>query len=355
MRSPTIIELRLAVEQGLVRVQSHPEFPLLVWNYTEECAWSESWNETTLQCRGLITDLKGNVVARPFLKFFNYGEPLCPITDLSHVHGYVEITDKLDGSLGIIYPHSEYGFAVATRGSFTSEQALHATALLRAKYGYWAPPDDVTVLVEIIYPDNRIVINYDFDDLVYICAINNENGADYADVLVNWPGPWRADYAISMNVLKTEIATPTLGDNREGFVLCWPRATEPAVRVKMKYSEYVALHKVVTGLSTKTVWEALRDNKFDDLIAVLPQPWDEYALNYSRDLTMEYCRVRAEADAGYDAVLALPTRKEQALAILDDPFLQPYSSLIFALLDGRNIGQAIWRRIEPPYRPLTKI
>src|SRR5439155_17561955 len=48
-------------------------------------------------------------------------------------------------SLGILYPTPE-GHAIATRGSFASEQALHATEVLREKYAAFEPPAGHTVL-----------------------------------------------------------------------------------------------------------------------------------------------------------------------------------------------------------------
>jgi hypothetical protein len=49
------------------------------------------------------------------------------------------VTDKLDGSLGILYPTPD-GHAIATRGAFVSEQALHATELWLDRYAGWLPP-----------------------------------------------------------------------------------------------------------------------------------------------------------------------------------------------------------------------
>lgn len=37
-----------------------------MYNYTAKAQYDKLWNEVTLQCRGLILDGDGNVVARPF-------------------------------------------------------------------------------------------------------------------------------------------------------------------------------------------------------------------------------------------------------------------------------------------------
>lgn len=150
-------ELAAAVADGLVRVQRHPSLPLRIFNYTEHTVYSRTWTTATLQSRGLIVDDQDQVIARPWRKFFNAFELEDTVLDL---HAPVEVTDKADGSLGIYYPTVD-GPAVATRGSFAGEQAQHATALYRVQYqGKWAPVDGWTYLFEIVYPQNRIVLDY---------------------------------------------------------------------------------------------------------------------------------------------------------------------------------------------------
>ena len=55
-------------EEGLVYKQVHPRLPLTIWNYSEKVQYQNLWDDITLQTRGLVTDDKGNVVARPFRK-----------------------------------------------------------------------------------------------------------------------------------------------------------------------------------------------------------------------------------------------------------------------------------------------
>src|SRR6187402_342704 len=94
-------------EQGYVRVNTHPDDPeLFILNYTEKAAYEGVWNNVTLNCRGLIVDAGNWLIARPFPKFFNYGQPGCPEIDLDEP---VVVSDKLDGSLGILYRNPDTG------------------------------------------------------------------------------------------------------------------------------------------------------------------------------------------------------------------------------------------------------
>lgn len=107
------------VSSGYVRMKKHPERPLYIYNYTAKAQFEYMWNEVTMLCRGLILDENYKIVARPFTKFFNYGEvaneviPSLPF----------EVYDKMDGSLGILYWWNDRPY-IATRGSFMSEQAI---------------------------------------------------------------------------------------------------------------------------------------------------------------------------------------------------------------------------------------
>ena len=103
--------------EGLLYKQVHPTLPLTIWNYNEKVQYENLWDDITLMCRGLVTDDNGNVVARPFKKFFNLSEQKHSATEKFDVY------DKLDGSLGIFFYYNG-GWIMATRGSFTSDQAV---------------------------------------------------------------------------------------------------------------------------------------------------------------------------------------------------------------------------------------
>jgi len=156
------------IDEGLVIKQVHPTLPLSIYNYSRECQYSGKWDDITLNCRGLVLDNKGNVIAKPFPKFFNY-EELKP-EDIPNEN--FEVYEKMDGSLGILFyyerelsyeerykkwyinnfvsgfeynelvipnfddpyyeptPTTKGEWHLATRGSFTSEQAIKGMEIL---------------------------------------------------------------------------------------------------------------------------------------------------------------------------------------------------------------------------------
>lgn len=99
----------------------------------------------------------------------NYGQPGAPETTLDTL---VRVTTKHDGSLGIFWSYGN-SLGIATRGSFTSDQALHASELiLTDEYSEdrgeaLSVCDTETYIVEIVYPSNRIVLSYGDEDRLY--------------------------------------------------------------------------------------------------------------------------------------------------------------------------------------------
>lgn len=342
---------------GYVRTQVHPELPLTIFNYTEKAAYEGVWNAVTLTCRGLIAHSgTGEIIARPFQKFFNYGQAGAPGIDLQ---AKARVTDKADGSLGIIYWAGDK-LAVATRGSFSSEQAIHATALLNERYPHWTPYAALTVLAEIVYPENRIVLDYGkLDDLILLGAVDIATGTTYGpEVVPDWPGPVTTvfDYA----TLAEALAAPARA-NAEGLVVHMLDSDE---RIKLKQDDYVVLHRIVTGLNARTVWEHIVSGEpLVDLIEPLPDefhPWVQtIAHGIITAVDAEHVRLRRafrDACAAMTANLACGCaawdpadragRKAFATAILD----HPDKWALFAQLDNKDIRAELLRRAKPePY------
>ena len=241
-----------AIDEGLVSVRSDGD--LRIFNYTPRATYSRRWNRATLLCRGLIVDAEDRVVARPFPKFFGADEPDAPPVPEGLP---MLVTEKLDGSLGIAYQHPGGGVRLATRGSLSSDQAMEATRIWHEKYGNVRFGHGVTPLFEIIYPANRVVVDYgDMCDLVLLAVIDIPTGADLPIGCLDWPGPVAEMHEIgSFAELADHVATSAVSA-REGYVVRFDAGPgRPHVRFKLKFPEYVVTHRIVTGLTSLRVWE----------------------------------------------------------------------------------------------------
>lgn len=329
--------------QGYVRRQEHPTLPLAILNYSQTCQFDRAWNEVTQQCRGLIHDTDTlTVKARPLPKFFNYGEP---DLDLDPDEPVI-VTDKLDGSLGVLYDDGDGG-AIATRGSFTSDQALHATEVWKARYArsMEQPHPCWTMLFEIIYPGNRIVCDYqNTDDLYLLGMVHQRSGKLYRPHnIAGWTGPAVAQLTEYRTLADALTAPPRAG--MEGLVVDLLHAD---THVKLKQADYVALHRIVTGLSTRTVWEHLADGRaLVELIEQLPDEFHAWVGTVARQLIEEVATIHREVDTEHQRILAKLvedwSRKDYALLAKD----HRHKAALFRHLDGRDFRDYCWRLVKP--------
>jgi RNA ligase len=341
-----IEDLDRAIAQGLVARREHPGLPLVILNYTERCQYEPGlWSPVTKTCRGLIYNRHTlEIVARPFPKFFNHGEREAPAIDLA---APVAVTDKLDGSLGILCPSWEGEYSIATRGAFTSDQALHATEVWHERYARrYRPPRGVTPLFEIIFPGNRIVCDYgDLDDLVLLGGVDIETGQSVGPrswLFEEWPGP-RAqefEYATFADAL---AAPPRPG--AEGLVVHVLHTDE---RVKIKQEDYVLLHRIISGLNERAVWEHLSAGKpMEEMLAALPDEFHDWTRSVAVRLLREFALVESEIEGAFwEATRSLPdgfSRKEYALAVKDEN----WKGALFSRLDGKDYSQTIWKALRP--------
>lgn len=349
--SPDLLQEMLT--KGYVSTQTHPTDSLTIYNYSPSAQYEGLWNEVTSQCRGLIVDHDtGEVIARPFKKFFNYAEYV--EKGQSFPFGDPIVTEKYDGSLGIIYTYKGET-SVATRGSFMSEQAQWAAEYLRDRYPEFEQPEGVTTLVEIIYPQNRIVVDYGTrQDLVLLGAILNSTGEDITNNKIDWwSGPRTETYKFrSIDDTLEKVTGPSWTGvdswaDGEGVVLCWPLPGRPSVRVKVKHPRYVSLHRIVTNLSTRSVHEALANNSLGELLEVVPDEFhawlhavEETLLKQFSDI--EQCAISELAHAQYEAG-PFYDRRELAEQVKKTT----YPGLCFALEDGKDIAPRIWQMIRP--------
>lgn len=339
-------DYRAAIEGKLVNVREDGE-GLRILNYSDSAIYTPgAWdNSAVRQCRGLIVDAADRVVARPWAKFFNHGQVEAGVLDMD---APVEVTDKADGSLGVIYRALDGSQRVASRGSFESDQARHATEILRERYPALAGLDDITPLVEIIYPANRIVVDYGpLDDLILLGGVVIQTGEylspGHTSTLCAWPG----------NVIDT-FAYPTLraaleAAPRPGMEgLCVRYLDRPQI-VKIKQEEYVRLHRIVTGLSEKRVWEYMTEGKrLTDLLEPLPDELHQWARDVWLDIERALDQTHQEALRVHREIIGtLPTgweRRDYAERAVRNADLRAY---LFQILDNRDPRPSILRNLKP--------
>lgn len=342
MYNPTYKEIEKYVDEGFVTVREHPENPdIVICNYTPACQCSKLWNEVTLRCRGLIMNRKTNaIISNPFPKFFNYDEHISLGYNIPEETPNVH--QKMDGSLGILYFLDGEPW-IATRGSFTSDQAIWATKYYREHYRDAVTEQEAkewTYLFEIIYPENRIVLQYDYSGLVLLSmrSVVTDNEIIPTEHTV-FMLPMRHRFK-SIDYHKAENT-----DNEEGYILHYPYAN---VRVKIKFAEYVRLHKIITGLSEKGIWEMLREHGIStnatDLVKDVPDEFFEWMDTVIQRLRTNYKTIQFDAASAVAGANAITERREQATYIQRTTL---YPGVAFQMLDDKQYAESIFKLIKP--------
>jgi len=327
------------VAEGWLISQVHPTLPLTIYNYSQATQYEAKWDEVTLSARGLIFDDTGNLVARPFKKFFNIEEAKHTPTE------EFEIFEKMDGSLGIMfYYDGEWIFA--SRGSFTSEQAVRFKEIFERNYKTSHLTVKNTYLFEIIYPENRIVVNYgEMEDVVMLGEIHTESGEDldldyWQDSIFNIVK--RYDFKDYKEIQKLNW------DNQEGFIVRFSNGD----RCKIKFADYVKLHRVLTNCSSYDIWENLKefDKLPEEMLQDVPDEFYDWVHGVEWKLRKNFNHVENLHMAHLSSILRYGLdRKEFALRVQELEGVN--HGLIFAMYNSKQdkVKQLIWKMIKPEY------
>ena len=338
-------DLKKLVDEKYIKLRKHPTEDLFIYNYTAKCQYDRHWNDITLQCRGLICDKKGNIIARPFRKFFNHEE--LTTEDIPWQESF-KVFDKMDGSLIIIFYYNKK-WVCATRGSFDSEQAKKANEILQVKYKSAIKhlKRDRTYLFEIIWPGGKIVVDYGKrTELVLIGIINTETGSEL-DLDKNIGFPVVEEYGIK-DFSDVEKIRDMGVKNKEGFVIKF----ESGFRFKIKFPEYKRLHKIITEFSNKAIWEYLKSgHQIDEkLIQGIPDELYSWIQKTKSEFTSQYSQILNDATNSFNDICVKLGSKFSRKEFADEATnSKELSSILFYMLDEKDVSQAIWNMIKPKF------
>lgn len=337
--------LNTYVDNSLIIANKHPEFDIWILNYSPKVQSKSFWDEYTLSCRGLVVDGNGTILARPFRKFKNLEEHDPSEIDMSQAY---EVYEKMDGSLIILFyyePRMEW--IIASRGSFISEQVLEAKKM----FDYTVLDKlntNFTYLFEVIYPENRIVVDYgNKRELVLLAKINTETGEECPhDYIVNKYSKYfsivkKFDVKINdLNELKKLEE-----DNKEGFVVKF----ENGFRVKVKFKEYVRLHGILTNVSNITVWEHLMNNyDFDALLDRVPDEFYDWLKRVVNNLESAFNDIERKALKEFMRIYHINQINDRKVFALE-AVKSEYRSILFKMYDRKPYDELIWKMVRPVY------
>lgn len=330
-------------EQGLVYKQYHWKLPLIIWNYSEKTQFDDLWNPITLRTRALVTDLEGNEVNNPIPKFFNYTE-----TRGKYAGDYkksMKIYTKYDGSYIQIFRYNGE-VIITSRGSFASDQVKMVDEI---DFDFNLIEEGKTYCFELIHPDNRIVVDYQGKKELVLLAVRNLSGSE--DNLEDYTDKFSIAKLYPFEIRKFKDIKK-LADlnikNEEGFVVLF----ENGERCKVKFEEYLILHRLLSNITTISIWSLLKEGKDLDNIYLSKIP-DEFYVKihaYKKKLWLDYNSLHSRACSLMENLHEsgngdYPERKQFAEWVKkQENIIQP---ILFTLYDNKNTNDLIWKLIKP--------
>lgn len=338
--------------EGLVTKQEHPRLPLIIWNYTDKVQYKNLWGQDKflINCRGLITDTRGNLIAKSFPKFFNYEE--LETKDIPWNDKSIIIQEKIDGSLGILFNYNRE-WILSTKGSFDSEQSLEGFEIIKNQCNLSKFDPSFTYLVEIVYPENKIVVSYEKSFVTFLSIFYKDEELDWNEskILLKIFGVDDENIVETKSFasLNEQIIRKLKNENiknKEGYVV---RFLPTNFRFKLKFEEYVRLHKIYSSISNISIWEFLSQGKsFDELIHGVPDEFYSEIENVKNDLSSQYSSLEYDYKCIFEVIensVKGGDRKE--FAVLAKKYKHP--SILFHMKDNKDYSKIIWKIIRPEY------
>ena len=214
-------------------------------------------------------------------------------------------------------------------------------------------------MFEIIYPENRICVDYgDTRELVLIGILENETRKekDIYDAEFDYieeQGLRRAtcyDCEDWRDALKIFDGV----ENVEGVVVHF---TKSDFRVKMKIEWYKKLSYLMSYFTKKSVWKLIRDGKnmdeylediadefYDTLKGYVAELWDEYNAILDGYKAKERMFVKHLSDKWGDEEIS---RKKLYMELVQFFGTKDDVASVLAIIDEKDMFPYIWKRIEP--------
>lgn len=277
------------------------------------------------ECRGLILDQDDSyrVVAAPYWKFFNYGEPIAHSIDWSTA----KVWDKVDGSLMTLY-HYRDEWHVSTSGVPDAETNVQDFGF-NFRYLFWKTFDQQNLdldnldpgycyMLELCAPENRVVVRHTTPRL-YLHGMRNISTLQEEDPTF-WAKAIGAELpsSYSLSSIDACIAAAEQLDpiKNEGYVVCDGLFN----RVKVKSPRYLLLHHAKVGLlSRRRLADLVRKGEGDEVLAYFP----ELRPNYE-ELENRYNNLVIEAEVVYNTIRGIESQKDFALAAKQYPSVQHF-------------------------------
>ncbi len=314
------------------------------------------------ECRGLIFDTAtGNLISRPYHKFFNVGEreeTNLDKIDLTQPHVVLE---KLDGSMIRPIPTPE-GFRLGTKAGIT-DVAMNAEYFVAdkpeyAKFIKSSFSCGLTPIFEWCSRKNRIVVDYSEDNLI-LTAVRDMRSGNYipysqmVETGKNYDIPVVKAIAGDETDIEKIVDHIRKWDDGEGVVIRFDNGH----MVKIKADEYILRHRSKEQInSEKNIIQVILNDSVDDMIPLLT-PEDAQRL---KDFQQKFWCAVDEVSSDLTKIfkggdMMYPDKKEFAVEFVNRMLLPIHRPFMFGMKQGKECKKLLTDSIEKSLTSQTKL
>ena len=235
-------------------------------------------------------------------KFFNLDE--VPETNQEHIVNlikkakYVSVTEKKDGSMIAVTRLKNDEILVNTTGNLDNEHIAWATDMLKTRYSYFYDnvPKGMTFMFELIYPEDKHVVDYYDEEAMYLLAARNleSNALLLYDELKMLADVYQLDITTSYEFTSLGYfleKTEEFGENKEGWVFRI-KGEDFDTMFKLKYKEYFILHRMITSISLMKVYKLHVGNLLNQYSLNAPDQIKEEIASHMESINIGLSRAR---------------------------------------------------------------
>lgn len=321
----------------------------------QPCHIGAKWTQANKHLRSSVWNTEGELVSAGFPKFTNWGENPENFPVPSSLKD-TTIVEKIDGSLLIVSKYKG-NLILRTRGTVDAFKLDngHELELFKEQFNNslkWQTPDtwNVSLLFEWVSPHQRIILNYGEQPEWYIVGIVNHH--DYSLHSQKSLDMWGKNYQFKRPV---SYDFPSVEDlmkdveawkGKEGVVVY---SGEGQVLHKVKGAWYLALHRMKESLASIDkvidVWYEQGEPTYAEFEKFIVDNFDWELFTQIRGDVSRIC----DAKIGVNAIISgmklfvnetlkkLPTRKDQAIKVIQSYGNTNRASFVFKFLDGKTL------------------
>lgn len=371
--APALMErVDLAVMQGLIDrrlVKARRSDNLTVADYFERrlrtVPLTVEERNLLSQIRGVIYNNEtGEIVSRPFPRFRDLE------SDDNLPEGNVTVTDKIDGTLGIMY-WKDGEPRLATRSSFEdsidrntgemrtrlSDANTLLTEYTRQLGGSFSFNPDYTYLWEIVDPDYKHVVDYgDQKKIVLLGIVDTQTGRNMPlpnpeDV------PFEVIQPLPVNTTEELHSLVEGRPNTEGVVIL---DNTTGRRSRMKSQEYLWKYSIARGEVAEKLWTHMKNNgTIEDFVDQVPETARDAMAPLVETYARQYTDARTYVDQLADSVKNgveergwdYGSRFYVMKYIDDNPDARLYKEVLNALYRNESeekVARLLRQRLVPP-------